>query len=157
MRESDPPARTTTSTSLDPEWKRASDDSAIVRWRYSMAYPLTRSSSAPLHWLRSYRQGRAAERPKHVSSADKKKKLQATDVWYIVCVLVCMWYLYVICICVCICGCRMIGDCVIFVLLIPACLFYLTRTLGRNRHAICRSPMIVMHTYIYTSPYLPIL
>ena len=46
---------------------------------------------------------------------------------------------------------RLPYDCVmIVVLLIPACLFYLTRTLGRNRHAICGSPMIVIHTYIHT-------
>ena len=60
-------------------------------------------------------------------------------------VLVCIWYM---CLCV---HLRLPYDCVmIVVLLIPACLFYLTRTLGRNRHAICGSPMIVIHTYIHT-------
>ena len=35
-------------------------------------------------------------------------------------------------------------------LLIPACLLYLIRTLGSNRHANCGPPMIVIHTYIHT-------
>ena len=64
-------------------------------------------------------------------------------------VLVCIWYM---CLCV---HLRLPYDCVmIVVLLIPACLFYLTRTLGRNRHAICGSPMIVIHTYIHTYTYV---
>ena len=60
-------------------------------------------------------------------------------------VLMSIWYM---CLCV---HLRLPYDCVMIVaLLIPACLFYLTRTLGRNRHAICGSPMIVIHTYIHT-------
>ena len=62
-------------------------------------------------------------------------------------VLMSIWYM---CLCV---HLRLPYDCVMIVaLLIPACLFYLTRTLGRNRHAICGSPMIVIHTYIQYAP-----
>ena len=64
-------------------------------------------------------------------------------------VLMSIWYM---CLCV---HLRLPYDCVMIVaLLIPACLFYLTRTLGRNRHAICGSPMIVIHTYIHMQHFL---
>ena len=144
MRERDPPGRTTTSTYQDTDWKRVSDNSAIVQWRYSIACLalLTRSSSAvtlaaSLVTLLNG-QGHAAERPKHVSSIDTKKNCRPPmyDGKYVF-----VWCVHL----------RLPYVCVmIFVLLIPACLFYLTRTVGRNRHAVCGSPMSVGNTYIQT-------